>query len=303
MKKRVSLIGVSGYVSEKLLELLSKHDKIELTYLFSTSKAGMKLYDVYPSLKNKLDSNVEIQELDFDLINSSDLVFVIVPHGESKKIVEKIKTKVIDLSKNYRLEKTYGIPEIFHEQIKDSKFVANPGCYATACILSVFPIKDYIEEVIFHGISGYSGAGRNAKVKFDYEDNIIAYKLFDHHHLQEIEKIIQRKITFLPHVVDVFSGILITSVIKLEEQKEISELKSTYFRFFNNYPLIKIVDYIPTTKEVLNKPFCKIHLAGYDKMGNLIVVSVIDNLMKGSASQAIQNMNLMVGLDSNYSLC
>ncbi|MEM4367556.1 MAG: N-acetyl-gamma-glutamyl-phosphate reductase [Candidatus Anstonellales archaeon] len=301
MKKRVSLVGISGYVSEKLLQLLSKHDKIQLSYLFSTSKAGMKLYDVYPSLKNKFNSNFEIRELDFDLINSSDLVFLIVPHGKSREIVRKITTKVIDLSKDFRLEKTYGIPEIFHEEIENSKFVANPGCYATACILSVFPIKDYIDEVIFHGISGYSGAGRNAKVKFDYEDNIIAYKLFDHHHLQEIEKIIQRKVTFLPHVVDVFSGILITSVIKLEEQKELSELKSIYFRFFNN-SLTKIVDYIPTTKEVLNKPFCKIHLAGYDKTGNLIVVSVIDNLMKGSASQAIENMNLMLGLDSTYSL-
>ncbi|MCX8167151.1 MAG: N-acetyl-gamma-glutamyl-phosphate reductase [Candidatus Micrarchaeota archaeon] len=301
MKKKICIVGVSGYVSEKLIHLISKHKHVDEISLVSSSMAGKKLFDVYPSMRDYFSDNIRIDEIDFKKINSHDLVFLCVPHNESSKLVDKITTKIIDLSRDYRLTKTYGLPEIYKEEIRNSELVANPGCYATACILAVYPIRHLVSEVIFHGISGYSGAGRMASQKFDYENNIIAYKLTDHHHVAEIKKVLDLDISFVPHVVDVFSGIMITAILYLKEAIDIPTIKKQYTEFYRN-SFTEPVSQIPSVKEVVNTPLCKVYVHDEQQINKLIVVSVIDNLMKGSASQAIENMNLMFGFPTNTAL-
>lgn len=192
------------------------------------------------------------------------------------------------------------MPEINSNKIKRSKIIGNPGCFATACILSSFPLKEQIESVVFDCISGYSGGGKKAQEKYDFKENIITYNLTNHFHKSEIKHYLNKNISFTPHVVNTYKGICCTTHIKLKSEINISEIKNKYENFYKN-SFTKIVDYIPSTKEVVNTPFCKI--GGFKKDENgIVIISVIDNLMKGASSQAVENMNILFGLKFNEGL-
>ena len=234
-----------------------------------------------------LFSSLSIPEL-----NAMDVVFLAVPHGKAKPIVSELETKVIDMTGDHRLTHTYGIPELFGSDIKEASIVANPGCYATACILAAYPLKDYTYLAVFDCISGYSGAGKNCS--FDHEDNMIAYKLMDHFHNYEIKKVLGTDVSFTPHVVDTFAGIMCTAHLYLDEKVDVDSLYDCYSGF------VQVVSKLPCTKDVVGTPYC--HIAFEVKGDEVVVVSVIDNLMKGAASQAIQNMNIMFGLEPEEGL-
>ncbi|MBF0312786.1 MAG: N-acetyl-gamma-glutamyl-phosphate reductase [Oligoflexia bacterium] len=297
---RVGVIGASGHAGTYLLRMLLALNSIRVELITSTTLVGKRVSEEIPDLT----SDLSFEAIDFQKLNALDVVFISVPHGKSKEIAPYLKDcKVIDLSADYRATKTYGLPEIFYEEIKSSSFVANPGCYATSCLLAAYPIRDLISHVIFDCISGYSGAGKNAKDKFDYEQNILAYNLVNHFHRHEISKTLGAhcKVSFTPHVTDVFSGIICTAHIILKEPTALPAIKKCYQNFYSNNPYknsqVTVIDGIPSSKDVVHSGKSIVGGMEIDEHGVLVVISVIDNLMKGAAYQAIENLKIMFDLD------
>ncbi len=291
----VGIIGASGFVGSNILKLLLNHSKIANIELFSNTYCGKKISDLYPEIK----SDLVLKSVCYSLINKLDVVFLAVPHGKAKEHVDKIETKIIDMTSDHRTEWVYGLPEIFGNEITKASKVANPGCYATSCILNVYPIIDNVEFVVFDSISGYSGGGKNHG--YDIDENIITYKIFNHRHIDEMRKVLSDKFSFTPHVVNAFRGIMTTSHIKLKTSMDKNEIIEIYKKFYDN-TFTKVLDKIPDTKSVANTPFCFIGGFEFDYTGTLIIISVLDNLLKGAASQAVENMNLIFGLPHYFSL-
>lgn len=294
---KIGLVGASGYVGYNLMKILLKQTEVELKIATSNTYKGKKIKEIFKDL----DSDLTFTKISTGKLNSMDIVFLAVPHTKAKTIAKELTCKIIDMTKDHRTTDTYGLPEIFKEDIKKSTLIANPGCYATACILATYPIKDRIKYIVFDCISGYSGSGKNPK--YDYEENIIAYSITDHNHIDEISKTLDLKFSFTPHVVNTFRGLMCTAHIFLKDDTKIStqDIKEKYRKFYTNTQT-KIVDHVPCTKKVTKTPYC--HIGGFEKDNNnqLVIISVIDNLMKGAASQAIENMNIMFGFKDDVSL-
>jgi len=289
----VGIIGGSGMVGFHLASLLSNKKDVVIDMITSESLVHQSVKEYYlKEYETSVDTDLAFSELDFNRLNEMDLVFLAVPHGKAREVAGHITTKVIDMSTDHRNEWTYGLPELHREKIAASKQVANPGCYATACILSVFPIKDLIDDVVFDGISGYSGGGKNPP--YDYKENIIAYKLKDHHHVKEISNELGLKgISFAPHVIDTFRGLMCTAHVKLTHKVDVDNIVESFEKFYANTKTEVIRD-IPNTKRVVGTDRCAIGGFIYDNNEKMVIVSVIDNLMKGAASQAVENMELML---------
>lgn len=293
---KVAIVGGSGYVGNILLKTLLNHEYVDVKIVTSTSQQGKKVCEVFP----EIDSELVLSKFNYKDINKMDVVFLAVPHGKAKSIVPKLKCKIIDITSDHRLTEIYGLPEIFGNKIRGSKFIANPGCYATACILSTYPIQDLIKYTVFDCISGYSGGGRVAK--YDYQENIIAYKLSKHYQIKELSNILNFNFSFTPHIVNTFSGLMCTAHIFLKNKIKLTEIKNQYKKYYKN-SFTKIIENIPSTKnDVVNTPYCNIGGFEFDKNNQLVIVSVIDNLYKGAATQAIENMNLMFKLDHKEGL-
>ncbi|RPI77614.1 MAG: N-acetyl-gamma-glutamyl-phosphate reductase [Desulfobacteraceae bacterium] len=295
---KVGIVGGTGYVGRDLIKLLLKHPESEIKVLASTSQAGQSLKTQHPDLA----SDLVFTPLSVDTLNKMDVVFLSVPHGQALLLAQNLSGRIIDMSVDHRLTHTYGLPELFKPQIKEARIIGNPGCYATSCILAAYPIIDLIEHVVFDCISGWSGGGKDAKLKYDYEDNIIAYKLTDHFHKPEIQMVLGPLFSFTPHVVNAFSGIMCTAHVTMKS--EIFDLAAVLERYTHLYQnsFTKVVDTIPCTKDVAGTPYC--HIGGFSLDGSkrLVLIAVIDNLLKGAASQAIENMNIMFGLDQRMGL-
>lgn len=293
---KVAIVGAGGNTGINLFKLLQKHPAVEIATITSTSHIGQRIREIHPGI----DSDLRFSTIDYPNLNTLDAVFLAVPHGAAGPIAAQLTTRVIDLSADHRLTHPYGLPEIFRDQLQNSRIIANPGCYATAAILAAYPLSLSIRNVIFNCISGYSGAGKKANPD-QYRENIIAYKIAQHFHIREIEKVLGRKISFTPHVIQAYRGILCTAHIRLTRKINLAAFKREYRRFYEN-TFTRIVDIIPQTRAVHNTPYC--HIGGFevDNNGWLVIVSVVDNLMKGAASQAIENMNIMFGMDHGEGL-
>ena len=322
MKKQVGVIGASGYTGYELIKLLNKHPLVELKVLNSKSYNGQKVSSLY----SEYEGNDEYTDYSIEDINKMklDCVFLAVPHTTAFEIVSKLKCKkIVDLSADYRFKKiseyekvygvkhnfpksaVYGLPELFKEKIKKSKLVANPGCYATACLLSSLPVSKLAKYIVFDCKSGYSGAGKSSIYAKDHDtikDNIVAYKLVNHRHKPEIEQFIKAKLSFTPHVIDAFQGMMCTAHILLKKSVDKDEVISLFKDFYKDQPFVKIVDKIPEIKDVQGTNYC--HIGGFevDSNNQLVIVSVIDNLLKGASGQAVQNMNLMFGFEEGEGL-
>ncbi|MEK6868734.1 MAG: N-acetyl-gamma-glutamyl-phosphate reductase, partial [Nanoarchaeota archaeon] len=279
MKIKAGIIGASGYAGYELIKILKKHSKVDLKILNSRTYAGKTIKSMYPDFN---DAELKFTDVGLDGLNSLDVVFLAVPNGTAMKLVPKLKCKVIDLSSDYRYkdasayEKVYGIkhtdkkakcayglPELFRAEIKKAKVIGNPGCYATASILAALPIQKYCKYIVFDCKSGYSGAGVKPTYNNDpknYTDNIIAYKLSNHRHKSEIEQFIKTKLSFTPHVIPTFRGIMCTmhAILKKKIDSNIlekqsfsgrrkskafsSEIKNIYKNYYKNKPFIKIME-------------------------------------------------------------
>jgi N-acetyl-gamma-glutamyl-phosphate reductase len=329
--KKVAIIGANGYTGVELIRLLSNHPEVELAAITSNSKEGKKLTDVYPQFSGLVDKTFRNQN---EVANEVyDIVFLALPHGATMDFLKNYNghAKVIDLSADFRLEdkdvfmkwyKTehlfpekldetvYGLTEINRNEIKKANFIANPGCYPTACALALAPLvqNDLVIEdsIIIDAKSGVTGAGARPSDNTHYSrvnDNFAAYAVATHRHTPEIEQTLSNiggrnyLVQFTPHLLPLNRGILATVYAKTK--KEVGDLVKLYKEFYAEDKYVVVRDEVPSLKDVKGSNFCHIHPQYDERTGRVIIVSVIDNLVKGASGQAIQNMNVMMGWDES----
>lgn len=333
-KVRVAIIGSTGYGGVELIRLLLGHPRVSITSVVSSSQEGTALTDVYPHLQHILELDLDAVDPEW-LRAKADVVFTATPSGVSTEIVPKLLDaglKVIDLSGDFRLERSdyeqwygkpaaedsylsravYGLSEIFADEIRSADFISNPGCYPTATLLGLIPLlaEGWIEPdpIIIDAKSGASGAGRKPSQTLHYaelNENLSAYKVNRHQHIPEIERVLKRVsgkdivTTFTTHLVPMTRGIMSTMYASLKEKRTDEDLIQLYRRYYEGRPFVRIRDKgrWPTTKEVWGSNYCDIGFSVDERTGRVTIISVIDNVVKGAAGQAVQNLNLMMGWD------
>jgi len=336
---KAGIVGISGYSGMTTLDLLLKHPEVRVTYVSANNTTG-KVTDIWPQFKGK----IRLMCQKFDLkkaVELCDVIFLAVPHTISMELAPallKAGKKVIDLSGDYRLsnardykkwygsahkdchnlkKSVYGLPELYREDIKKAKLIANPGCYPTAAILALAPLtaiySELIQSVIIDAKSGVSGAGRKASVMFNYcevNENFKAYKVFNHQHVPEMELILSKisrmpvAINFVPHLLPVNRGILETIYVQLNDKISLVDIHKIYERFYKTEPFARILaaGQQPELKNVTHTNYCDIGIDIHAGKKLLVITSVIDNLVKGAAGQAVQNMNIMEGFKEEEGL-
>jgi N-acetyl-gamma-glutamyl-phosphate reductase len=322
---RAGIIGATGITGFELTKLLEKHPEVHIKLLNSSSSKGKKVKDVFPEIEGDVRDEVYHNLSDVEISGLGlDVVFLCVPHTKAMNFVPWLKPKVIDLSADYRFKDSeeyekvyntphkdkktkaaYGLPELFKNKIKTAKVVANPGCYATASILSSYPIQKLAKYIVFDCKSGYSGAGKSSiyfKDKEVIKENIHAYKLTKHRHKYEISQFIKTKISFTPHVINAYQGLMCTAHIILKKEQDPEQIKNIFKSQYHNSKFVEIVDKIPDLKDVQGTNKCLIGGFEIDENNQLVIVTVIDNLIKGAVGQAVQNMNIMFGIKEEEGL-
>lgn len=336
----VAICGGSGYTGGELLRILHNHPNVKITAVTSEKSAGKSVADIFPHLHSY--EKLTFEPLDKErLLGKADIFFLALPHGSSQEAANFFytnKKRVIDLSADYRLinpetykewyglphrfvstlkKAVYGLPEIYRKKIKKTWLIANPGCYPTGAILGLLPALQNkiidISSIVIDSKSGTSGAGRKADSAVSYcevNEGFKAYGIGTHRHTPEIEQELSalagKKITvnFTPHLLPVDRGILTTIYAKLSMVKDTSEVLNLYKKVYKNEPFIRILyeDIFPNIKNVRGTNFCEIGIKVNKRTNTLIVVSAIDNLVKGASGQAVHNMNLMMGFDETEGL-
>ncbi len=313
---KAGIVGGAGYTAGELIRILINHPQADLVFVNSTSNAGNKLTDVHGGLLGETDMSFTDQ-LPYDKI---DVLFFCTAHGDTQKFMEANDVpkhlKIIDLSTDYRHKRegndfVYGLPELNKEEIKKAAHVANPGCFATAIQLSLLPLADagkLDSEIHINAITGSTGAGvkPSATSHFSWrENNISVYKAFEHQHLAEIKQSLNqlqtnfdKDVNFIPVRGNFTRGIFAS--IYLDYDGSLEDAEKLYTDFYKDSPFTIVTDKNPDLKQVVNTNKCILHL---EKHGNkLLILSCIDNLVKGASGQAVHNMNLMFGLDETEGL-
>ena len=332
---RAGIINVTGYIGAELARLLCQHPQVKLATVIGRSAAGQKLADVFPSFAGT-DYTIE-DELDSDV----DIAFSAMPHRGSSDVVPSLLKRgirVVDASADFRLKNAaeytkwygfdhpspkllkqavFGLPELHRKSIASASLVANPGCYSTSAILALAPLVEHglvHHDIVVDSKSGLSGAGRTLSLTTHYSEvneDISAYSLEGHRHLPEIEQELKSldpsmspSITFVPHLVPMTRGILSTCYAKLAAGDRLTDakLRQLYRQFYKHAPFVRITAQPPHTKHVQGTNLCLICPTMNSKTGKLVVISCLDNLIKGGAGQAVQNMNLMFGLPETTGL-
>ena len=316
IKIKAGVIGGAGYTAGELLRILIHHPNVEIIFVHSTSNAGNPVTDVHSGLIGET-ALVFTAELPFDKV---DVLFLCSAHGDSKKFIEMNKLperlKIIDLSTDYRAKSpthdfVYGLPELNRDKIQKATHIANPGCFATAIQLAIFPLANaglLTDEIHVNAITGSTGAGVKPSDTSHFSwrsNNISIYKAFGHQHLEEIGQSLRqlqpgfnKTINFIPVRGNFARGIFATTYTRCALSLE--EAKKLYVDFYKGSAFTFVTEKNPDLKQVVNTNKGLVYL---EKHGdNLLIVSLIDNLLKGASGQAVQNMNLMVGLDEKTGL-
>jgi N-acetyl-gamma-glutamyl-phosphate reductase len=312
----IGIIGGAGYTAGELLRILLNHPEASIKFVHSTSNAGNKISDVHKDLLGDTDL-VFRGEMDF---SGLDVIFLCMGHGKSVEFMEQYELsgylKVIDMSHDFRLKRDgnqfiYGLPELNREQICFSKYIANPGCFATGIQLTVLPLaasKLITDEIHVNAITGSTGAGQSpsSTSHFSWRNgNVSAYKIFSHQHLGEINQSIQQlqnnykpSLNFVPIRGNHTRGIFAVTYTKFNGSLE--DAQNLYDEYYKGHPFVFLTKENPDLKQVVNTNKCILYL---EKHGDkLLIVSVTDNLIKGASGQAVQNMNLMFGIDEKTGL-
>jgi len=336
----VAVLGATGYTGIELVRLLNAHPDAEAVFLSSDSNPGKKISEVHPQFSGQVDLVLEPMQVE-KIPGSVEVVFCALPHGSSAgTVAELLKQgfRVIDLSADFRLkeadlyrewyklehpqeqllkEAVYGIPELYRSEIAGARLVANPGCYPTSTILALAPLLNispaYAGNIIIDAKSGVSGAGREPKQPFHFpecSENFKAYRVASHQHTPEIEQELSRlagepvMLTFTPHLVPMIRGILSTIYAGPIRSNHEIELNAIYSDFYENSPFIRVLKppALPETRLVRGSNYCDLALKVDERTDRLIIISAIDNLVKGAAGQALQNMNIMFGLEESLGL-
>ncbi len=338
---KTAILGASSLTSEVLIKILLKHPLTEIAFLESEHLSGKKASDVHPALSGltrlkmkKLDVN--------EITKKCDVVFMAKDNGYAHTVAGKLVKKglkVIDLSADFRIQNTnthkkwygfahkdktllkkavYGLPELYRDKIRKTSVVANPGCYPTSIILACAPLlKVNVADsvgICVASSSGVSGAGRNPKpginLFMDSYRNLFPYKVAEHRHTPEIEQVLSDvkeskvNVTFIPHLAPIDRGILTTVFLNIKNRVSQKQLTEIYREFYVNDAFVKVCDAgkFPSTKNVEGTNFCEIGTAIDRHTDKIIVISAIDNLFKGASGQAVQNMNILCGLDEETGL-
>ena len=334
---KAGIIGATGYAGVELIRLLLSHPQVSLCKISSVSFEGTQISEMYPSFFEIIDNRLCSED---EAIESCDVIFASVPHGVSQPIAKKCldKNKVfIDLGADFRLKNedeyekwyggkfedkklhtksVYGLCEFNREKIKNTNLVANPGCFPTSIALALMPaIKNNLiqtDNIIIDSKSGATGAGKSLSDATHFvtlNEGFNSYKTGNHRHTPEIEQTLSEmadkdiKVTFVPHLLPINRGILSTIYVK-KISKTIEEIHKIYKDYYNNEFFVKVLDLgkFADVKNVRLSNFCHISIHEDSHTGNLIITSAIDNMVKGAAGQAIQNMNIVFGFDEKEGL-
>ncbi|MFO1463203.1 MAG: N-acetyl-gamma-glutamyl-phosphate reductase [bacterium] len=339
MSLKVAIVGATGYTGTELARLLLRHPKAQITALTSERSAGEAFSKVFPAFQGRFDLTLEALNPDA-VAKRAELVFLCLPHHESMQAAaafRQLGKKVIDLSADFRLreastyeqwygphiakdllqEAVYGLPELHREAIRGADLIANPGCYPTSCILGLAPLLKEkliaLDSIHCDSKSGVSGAGRGAKTEIlfcEVNESFKAYGVGKHRHTPEIEQELsglageQVVITFTPHLVPMDRGILSTLYAKASGKLDSASLQALYEKCYAKEPFVRVrpLGVFPATHEVRMTNYCDLGVHFDERTGRVIIVSAIDNLTKGAAGQAIQNMNLRMGWDETTGL-
>ena len=336
-KYKIGIVGATGYTGSELVRILINHPSVEVSVITADSRKGERFIDVHPQFQGIFDAPlVGIEEIDKHKL---DIVFLALPHGVSMDFVKDHLDrdfKIVDLSGDFRLsspdvykswykkdhnfpkgfeEAVFGLPELFRAKIRKAKLVANPGCFPTSAILALAPLlKEGIidkDHLIVDSKTGVTGAGNKAKPNTHFpavNDNFTAYGVKNHRHTIEIQEVInaysgeESSVLFTPHLLPVDRGILSTTYSK--PKKDISEklVLKIFKDYYGNEPFIRLVEQVPSLKQVRGTNFADLYVTYDGRTKTIITVSVIDNLVKGAAGQAVQNMNLMLDLNEDEGL-
>lgn len=339
-KIKVGIAGATGYAGEELIRLLLGHPHAEITYVAAKIEKEENIEDIFPQFCGHISllcENLDVEKLS----KACEVAFLALPHCISLDVVPALMEKglkVIDLSADFRFKNTdtyekwygvkhiarallkeavYGLSEIYRKEIKASSLVANPGCYPTAVILATFPLlKEGLvktSRIIADAKSGVSGAGRVENLKLihaECHDSVRAYNINTHRHQPEMEEVLSHlineniSIVFSPHLIPMNRGILATVYLELDKSVNVDRLRKAFLNSYKGEPFIRLLPpgELPETKFVRGTNNCELGIVLSEKTGHVIVVSAIDNLVKGASGQAIQNMNLMLGFPEETGL-
>ena len=333
---KIGIVGGTGYTGVELLRLLAAHPAVELSMITSRAEAGRAVADLFPNLRGKV--SLSFSEPSIDRLKHCDLIFFATPNGTAMKMAAELldaDTRLIDLSADFRLrdiavweqwygmqhsapdlvqEAVYGLPEINRASVKTARLVANPGCYPTATILGFLPLIEAglasSEWLIADCKSGVSGAGRSANVGTlmgECGESFKAYAVPGHRHLPEISQVLTKiagktlNLTFVPHLVPMIRGIHATLYAHASVEVDLQDL---YEQYYQQEPFVDLLPagMHPETRSVRSVNQCQIAVHRPQNRENVVILTVIDNLVKGAAGQAIQNMNLMFGFEETMGL-
>lgn len=336
---KAAVLGATGYAGIELVRLLSNHPDVSIELLGSKSFSGKKISEVYQNFEHVLDK--ECAELDIDEAAKCDVAFTALPHGASKSVIPALLNaglKVIDLSGDYRYddvrvyeewynephsspellaESVYGLCELHREKIRNARLIGNPGCYTTCSILGAAPLLANgwadTKNIIIDAKSGVTGAGRGLNLAYHFcecTENTKAYKIAKHRHTSEIEQELSNiagekiMLSFTPHLIPQKRGILATIYMNLKSVHTAEEVWKVYKEYYKNEYFVRVKELgaLPETKHVAGSNFVDIGVCVDERLNRAVIVSSLDNIVKGAAGQAVQNMNIMFGLDEKTAL-
>ena len=337
---KVGIIGSTGYAGAEIVKLIQNHPEAAVVWFGSKSFEGEPFAKVYRNMFELVDEKCLGDNID-ELADKVDVIFTATPQGLCSKIINEdvlSKTKVIDLSADFRIkdvdiyekwygikhespefidEAVYGLCEINRDKTKDARLIANPGCYTTCSILSIYPlVKEGLidpKSIIVDAKSGTTGAGRGAKVAnlfCEVNENIKAYGVTTHRHTPEIEEQLSYAagksvvINFTPHLVPMQRGILVTAYADLTKDVTYDEVKAIYDKYYKDEKFIRVLDkdFCPETRFVQGSNYTDINFKIDERTGRIVMMGALDNLVKGAAGQAVQNMNIMFGLEESMGI-
>lgn len=323
----VHVIGAAGFAGAQLAHLIDRHPGFELGQITARSDAGARLVDVAPEYR----VTARLTELDLDAMSEGQLAAVCYPHATAAPVVARLLERglrVLDVSADHRLrdpaaypahygfdhphpellaEAVYGLPEINRARIAEARLVANPGCYPETSILALLPLRELAEDIVIDAKSGVSGAGKTPTAAVHYShvtDSIWPYKVFAHRHWPEIEQELGKPVLFTPHLLPADRGLMASCYAKLPDGHfgDGAALRKHYRDFYAGHPFVEVVDDPPTLRPVQHTNYAQVCPLLAPDRTRVAVFAALDNLMKGAAGQALQNLNLMAGFDETVGL-